>query len=280
MLPADAHKGQAGRVLCICGSPAMPGAATLVVRAAQRAGAGLVTLVVFQRELIAAVSPCSPETLFLDVSRTQDLFAGRLPREIQEHRHDVRVVGPGLSRSGRTRELVRRIVEDEFAGPLVLDADALNVFHGAPELILQAHGTAVVTPHVREAERLLDREVPADADARLDAAREIAERTGALCVLKGRGTVVTDGERVYVNDTGNSGMATAGSGDVLCGVIGAYLAASILAEDYAPFDAVAAAVHAHGAAGDLALVERGARGIIASDLIEHLPAAQRATERA
>ena len=129
-LAPDAHKGQAGRILCLCGSPTMPGAASLVVRAAQRAGAGLVTLVVFHQEIIGHVAPLSPETMYLDVSRSQDLYAGRVPREITEHRHDVRVVGPGLSRSGRTRELVRRVVEGEFEGPTLFDADALAVLAG------------------------------------------------------------------------------------------------------------------------------------------------------
>ena len=276
LLDERAHKGSAGRLLCLCGSPNMPGAATLVTRAAQRAGAGLVTLAVLQRELVGLVSAASPETVFLDISRTKDLYAGRLPRELRAHGHDVRLAGPGLGRSGQVRELVRRLVGDDFEGPLILDADALNLLAGALEVATAYRGTLVLTPHPGEAERLLEGAVPADDEGRLGCAREIAERAGAICVLKGHRSVVTDGERTFINDSGNPGMATAGSGDVLCGVLGAYLAAAVRASDpdWDSFDAVAAAVHVHGLAGDLAAEEHGGRGCIASDQIAHLPAAQ------
>ena len=273
-----AHKGLAGRLLCLCGSLSMPGAAVLVARAAQRAGAGLVTLGTFHGELASCVTPASPETLFLDLSRSKDLFAGRLPRELRNHRHDARVVGPGLGRSGAIRELVRRLVDDDFEGPLLFDADALGLLAGALETAARSAGTLVLTPHPGEAGGLLERPIPGEDGGRLECALEIAERARAICVLKGHRTVVTDGEHTYVNETGNPGMATAGSGDVLCGVVGAYLARAVCAQDesWGPFDAVAAAVHVHGLAGDLATERRGVRGAIASDQIEHLPAAQRA----
>ena len=150
-LDPAAHKGAAGRLLCLAGSVGMPGAGALVCEAALRGGAGLVTLGVFAQEVIQAVAPRVPEATYLDLSRTQDLYAGRLPREIDEHRHHVRLAGPGQSRSGRTRELVRRLVESDFEGPTVLDADGLNVLAGAPEVLLQARGTVVLTPHSRNA---------------------------------------------------------------------------------------------------------------------------------
>lgn len=275
-LPDDAHKGDAGRLLCLCGSPTMPGAALLVVRAAHRAGCGLVTLGLFQRELLSCIAPASPETTYLDLSRSKDLFAGRLPREIEQHVHDARVVGPGLGSGGHSRELVRRLVDSPFSGPLVLDADALNLVVGTPEVLSEHVGPLVITPHPGEAARLLGRSIPGDDDGRRSAARELATLTGGTCVLKGHRTVVTDGEQSFVNETGNPGMACAGSGDVLGGVVGAYLAGAVRVgrDDWGVFQAVCAAVHVHGLAGDLAARTRGRRGLVASDLIEYLPAAQ------
>lgn len=272
-LPDDAHKGSAGRVLCMAGSPSFPGAACLVAGAAVRGGAGLVTVALFHPQLSAIVAPVVPEAVYLDVSRTRDLFVGRLPREIAGHEHQVRVVGPGLGRSELARELVRRLVESDFDGPLLLDADALNLLAGAPELLRQHPGPVVITPHPGEAGRLLGRRVPADDDGRVRAAEELAELAGGVCVLKGAGTVVSDGSRSWTCAAGNPGLATAGTGDVLSGLCGAYLAA--VGESFSPFDAARLAVHVHARAGDFAAAEVGRRGLVARDVIEYLPAAQR-----
>ena len=275
-LEVMAHKGMAGRVLCIAGSVSMPGAAVLCVRAAQRAGAGLTTLTLFAQETRTVVASSSPETLYLDLTESEDLFAGRLPCEIEGHVHDVRVVGPGLGCSGRTRELVRRLVGDDFTGPMVLDADALNVVAPALEVLAGHSGDLVLTPHPGEAARLLEREIPTDEPGRIACAREIQERSGGVCVLKGHRTIVTDGVNHYINTTGNAGMATAGAGDVLAGTIGAYLATATLLGDpnWTAFHATVAAVHVHGLAGDLMAEIHGMRGLVASDLVEALPAAQ------
>jgi NAD(P)H-hydrate epimerase len=263
-------------VLAICGSENMPGAALLCVRAAARAGAGLVTLTLFTRETVAAVAGAAPETLFLDLTRSKDLFVGRLPGEIRVHEHDSRVCGPGLGRAGRARELVRQLLADSFEGPFVLDADALNLIAPHPDVCGDHQGELVLTPHPGEAERLLERDVPADPAGRLDCARELAHRSQGICVLKGAGTVVTDGEQTHLISTGNPGMATGGSGDVLTGILGAYLAYGARLGDpsWTAWVATLAAVHVHGVAGDLAAAQRGERGLIASDLIDFLPAAQ------
>jgi len=276
-LAAGAHKGDAGRLLCLCGSPTMPGAAQLVVRAAQRAGCGLVILGVFQRELIATVAPASPETVYLDLSRSRDLYAGRLPDEIVHHRHDARLAGPGLGQGGHTRELVRRLVGDAFSGPLVLDADALNVVAGSPEALAEYAAPLILTPHPGEAERLLERSIPTHEDGRVACAAELARLARGICVLKGARTVVSDGERHWVNATGNPGLATAGTGDVLAGILGAYLAAAVQrgAGTFGPFDAACAAVWVHGLAGDLAARELGQTAVVASDLVAWLGRAQR-----
>ena len=276
-LPVNAHKGTAGRVLAICGSETMSGAAILVLTAAQRAGAGLVTLACFHRELLHVLPAAIPEAVYLDISRSKDLMARRLPAQLVGRADHVRVVGPGLGQSGRTNELVRRLVDDGFPGPLLLDADALNVVGDTPEVLGVYENTLVITPHPGEAARLLGRpSISADPGARKAVAVELAQRSGAICCLKGAGTVITDGTRVEVNETGNPGMATAGSGDVLTGIMGAYLAFALQlgSADWTPFDAVRSAVHVHGLAGDLAAEEVGQRALIASDLVRFLPQAQ------
>ena len=280
-LALDAHKGVAGRLLCVAGSETMPGAASLVARAAVSAGAGLVTLAVFDRGYINPITVAVPEAVFVDLSRSKDLIAGRLPEQLAWRADHARVVGPGLGRGGRTDELVRRIVSDDFAGPLVLDADGLNVIGGTPEVLAECRGALVLTPHAGEAARLLARErIAQDEEGRIDAARTLARAAQAICVLKGRGTIVTDGERVYINGTGNPGMATAGAGDVLTGILGAYLAYChvLAAPHWTVFDAVCAGVHVHGLAGDLAAERLGCRGVSASRLIDHLCEAQRRFE--
>lgn len=274
-LPRDAHKGTAGRVLCVCGSAEMPGAAILVVRAAHRAGAGRVTLGCVDRELFTVVPPASPETVLLDLSRAADPGAALAPPPGEPAFH-ARALGPGLGATPRTRALVEAALASST--PLVIDADGLNVLGGEPEVLAVAAGPVVVTPHGGEAARLLGRAVPRDDEGRIAAARELARRARAVCVLKGPGSVVTDGERVHVNATGNPGMATAGAGDVLTGVLAAYLAGVHGDPGYGVFDAVAAGVHVHGAAGDLAAAEVGRRGLVASDLVTWLPRAQRDLE--
>ena len=160
----------------------------------------------------------------------------------------------------------------------MLDADALNVLGPEPERLAAAVGQLVITPHPGEASRLLGREVTAEPEDRRDAAMELARRSEAVVCLKGRGTVVTDGERIEVNETGNPGLATAGSGDVLSGICVAYLAASQRdpSDGFDVLNAARAAVHVHGLAGDLARDELGERAVTASDLVAHLPAAQTA----
>lgn len=276
-LPRDAHKGRAGRVLVVAGSRTMPGAAILCVRAAQRAGAGLVELACLDEALLAVVPQAAPEAI-LSLDTPGELFAAG--------QADAWVCGPGLGAHRNASWLAYLPAsEASIARPLVLDADGLNAFAGAPERLAGFASELVLTPHPGEAARLLSRAIPVDDEGRIDAARELATRAGAVCCLKGAGTVVTDGERVHVNTTGNPGMATAGSGDVLAGVLGAYLAAARQQALQTPeggawdtFAAAVAGVHVHGLAGDLAVGREGGGlgqlGLVASDLITWLPRAQ------
>ena len=270
-LNADAHKGDAGRVLIVAGSATMPGAAILAGRGALRAGAGLVTIACQDRELLRVLPAAIPEAIYLD------LDGMALAQLLAERSYDAIACGPGLGVAPGVRELVDGLVQS-YSGYVVLDADALNVIGPEPERLAGASGQVVLTPHPGEAARLLGREISRDPEDRRDAAMELARRAEAVVCLKGAGTVVTDGEKVEENETGNPGMATAGSGDVLTGVCAAYLAASWIGSS-AEFDvlrAARAAVHVHGLAGDLAAEALGERSVTASDLVAHLPAAQRA----
>ena len=276
-LPGDSHKGDAGRVLCIAGSTEMPGAAILAARAAQRAGAGLVTVVHLWPGTLPIVAGACPEVLHLDVSAKRDLLAGRIPSALRNLRHNVRLVGPGLTRSGSTRELVHRLLEDQDnTTPLLLDADALGVLSGHPDLVAKAKCEVILTPHPGEARGLLGEDFSSSDEDRLAAARRLAEITQATVVLKGHRTVVVRGDRSWVCQGGNAGMATAGSGDVLSGIIAALLCrCTDDGNAYGSLDAVCAGVELHARAGDLQLAKFGPECLIAGDLIDGLPGAFR-----
>lgn len=275
-LPVDAHKGLAGRVSLVCGSRSMPGAAVLAARAAQRAGAGLVALVALAENLLEVVPCAAPEAVLVDAARCDARGARELLAALVAREDHAWLLGPGLGRGARTRALLDAALRSRGAPALVLDADALNELGTDLERLRGRGRPVVLTPHPGEAARLLGRSVGSSAVERRAAAREISRRSGAICCLKGARTVVAHGERVYLNSTGNPGMASAGAGDVLAGILVAYLATcSTLPEPgWGAFEAAASAVHVHGLAGDLARRVRGTRGLVASDLVEFLPAAQ------
>jgi len=282
-LAADAHKGEAGRVLCLAGSESMPGAAILCARAAQRAGAGLVAVGCLDSVLLGALPVAAPEAVLVDLTEKFEhngrVHGGAAERLLARAPHAV-LLGPGLGDDARTRSLLSLALAT-LEVPLVLDADALNALDGEPERLKATRVPIVLTPHPGEAERLLHRSVPREAEARASAARELAERSGAIVCLKGHGTVVAEpGGELWVNATGNAGMATAGAGDVLSGILVAYLALvrSLSDSAWTPLAAARAAVLVHGLAGDLAAERLGERALIASDLVDELAAAQRRFE--
>ncbi len=268
-LGLSAHKGDAGRVLLIAGSRTMPGAAVLAGRGALRAGAGLVTIACQAPEMMASLPAALPEATYLE------LGAKELGAQLAERSDDAIVCGPGLGVTASVRALVEELLE-RYEGSVILDADALNVIGQEPERLADSRAQLVLTPHPGEASRLLGRRISSEPAERRDAALDLARRAEAIVCLKGAGTVVTDGERVEVNETGNAGMATAGSGDVLAGICAAYLAASSIAgsEDFDALRAARAAVYVHGLAGDLAAGALGERAVMASDLVDSLADAQ------
>jgi NAD(P)H-hydrate epimerase len=267
--PAE-HKGDYGRIFILAGSRGFTGAAHLTASACVRAGAGLVTLgvpdavypILARRGAEVMVRPFP--------STSAGTFAWRAAKAVLNFSksQDVLAVGPGLSRNGETRRLVRRFAV-ETSQLLVIDADGLNAFAGRSSLLKKCAGRAVLTPHPGEFVRLFGGKLSDSPSLRKKRAAEAATRFGVVIVLKGHRTVVASPEgKVYVNTTGNPGMASGGTGDVLTGII-----AALIGQRFTLWDAARFAVYVHGLAGDLAAKKRGQVSLIASDLIEFLPAA-------
>jgi ADP-dependent NAD(P)H-hydrate dehydratase len=272
-LPArrpESHKGDFGRALLVGGSRGMTGAAALAGMAALRSGAGLVTLAVPDRclELVASFDPC-----YMTVSLPCDRD-GRLTWDCRERLDELTRkatcvgLGPGLGRSPDLDRLTVWLYQN-VAAPVVVDADALNALSSATEPLAAAAGPRILTPHPGEFRRLIaDGTQRVGVDELQDRAVQLALRYHAVMVLKGHRTLVTDGDRMWVNTTGNPGMSTGGSGDVLTGVITA-----LVCQGLPPFEAAQLAVHLHGLAGDLAAEQLGQVSMTAADLLRFLPAA-------
>jgi len=271
--PRDAHKGDFGRVLVVAGSRGMVGAGALAAQAALRSGAGLVTLATPAMVEQAAATKLTCATTLPLPDRPGGALAPAAARRVLSAADgfDVVALGPGLSlhAAPAVRALVPRL-----RLPLVLDADGLNALAGRAGLLLRRPAPTVLTPHPGELARLTGRSVADIQARRAEAAARHAREWRCIVLLKGAGTVVTDGRRVYVNRTGNPGMATGGSGDVLTGVI-----AALIGQGLPAFEAAALGARLHGRAGDLAARERGEVSLIATDLLDTLPRAFRSHAR-
>ena len=265
---ADGHKGDFGKICIVAGSLGMSGAAALVGRAALRAGAGLVRVAVPKSILpvVAAIEPCFTTTALPedDAGRISAKAAAVLLDLAEQN--DCLAFGPGVGVSSDIKALLKILIAQQDL-PIVIDADGLNNLAKMPDWPEQNKAKLILTPHPGEMIRLwtaLFRELaPSD---RKQQAMKLAKRTAAVVVLKGAGTVVSDGEKIYVNNTGNPGMATAGSGDVLTGVI-----AALLGQGMSNFDAAVLGVYTHGLAGDIAAQKLGQVSMIATDIIDALP---------
>ncbi len=266
----DAHKGDFGRVLVVAGSQSMPGAAALTALAALRGGAGLVKVATPRSALptVLSICPCATgiplaETTHGMMSRTAARVVARAARD-----HDVVVAGPGIGVCATCLFVLETLLE-EYDGPLLLDADALNNLAPQRNWWKGSPARLILSPHPGEMRRLLvGAKLDDDLDDRTAAARRLAALLEHVVLLKGAGTVVCDGRRYYINESGNPGMATAGAGDVLSGLL-----AALLAQGLDPFDAACLAAHLHGRAGDLAADSLGQTSLIATDLIDALPRA-------
>ena len=265
----DAHKGDVGRLVIIGGCAnevAMVGAPALAANAAFRSGAGLVQLLVPEsiRTSTAVLAPCA-------TTRTLPTDAASLAKAVGEFNADVVALGPGLGDSLTPTAVVDFLMQCPL--PVVIDADGLNRIGEAPAFDIPDPKRIVMTPHVGELRRLLaargqDLTIETTPASRRDAVCALVEAYGCVAVLKGRGTIVTNGERLYINETGNAGMATGGAGDVLTGTV-----AALIGQKMDPFEAAILAVHLHGLAGDFASEELGRWSMTAMDLIEYLPEA-------
>jgi ADP-dependent NAD(P)H-hydrate dehydratase len=265
----DANKGMFGRVLVVAGSRGMSGAAVLCGSAVLRGGAGLVRLAVPASivPLVAVANPC-----YMTLPLPEDA-AGRLHGSAQGEmleairQSQVAAIGPGLGQGSEIVSLVLAAV-DQTATPLVLDADALNALVGQLDHLRRRGRPTVLTPHPGEFGRLVGKPIPEVQAHRQELAVRFAAEMGVVLVLKGHNTIVTDGRRVFVNPTGNPGMATGGSGDVLAGLL-----AALIGQGLETFAAAQLGVYLHGLAGDLARDDLGEASLIASDLLDYLPRA-------
>lgn len=272
--PEDGHKGTFGRVLLLGGSVGMSGSIALAAKAALRSGSGLVTAAVPQsiQAVVAGFDPCYL-TIGLPCHANGEIESRSLTDVGQlVERYDAIGIGPGLGQSPAAVQMVRSVLWRARC-PVVMDADALNVC-AAWGILEEADrprpASLVLTPHPGEFARLTGLTTAQIAADRERSAAAFAARHDVIVVLKGAGTVVTDGQRLFVNDSGNSGMGTGGTGDVLTGIL-----TSLLGQGLAPLEAAALAVHVHGLAGDVAAEQLSELAMTALDVLEQLPAAWR-----
>ena len=258
----DTHKGNYGKILLLCGSLGYTGAAALASLGALRSGAGLVYLAV--PESIYAIEACKltepvisalPDNMgtysVSAVSGVLNLLKGK----------DAVLVGPGIGQSAGSEAVVRTVLEN-FEGPVVLDADGINVMKAHRDILRERTYPTILTPHDGEFLRF-GGELSPD---RVESAAAMAKDLGVIVLLKGHNTIITDGSRTYKNTTGNPGMATGGSGDVLAGII-----VSLLGQELPPLEAAACGAWLHGAAGDICAAQIGQYGMLPSDMLAVLP---------
>ncbi len=254
----NSHKGDYGKVLIVAGSVGMTGAAVLTGRGAYSSGVGLVTCAL-------------PEQLFpiLQISLPEAICIPRKIGMMDYAKYDAIILGPGFGVHRAGASLIDEILKS-YHGPLVIDADALNCIgqYDLYQSLIDTKAQVVITPHPGEAMRLMG---VAEINDRENFVCSLSQTLRVTAVLKGSGTLIAsmqpDGQTViFKNSTGNPGMATAGSGDVLAGIIGA-----LLAQGLTPIDASSAGVYIHGAAGDLAASDMGETGLMATDICNHIP---------
>lgn len=264
--PKNAHKGTFGTALTFCGSYGMCGASVLSAKSALRSGVGILKAAVCDKNYSAFTS-CVPEAVVSLFKTDSDGFA-----DIPEERTvsllnsaDAVLFGCGTGRSDKAVKALKAIIKNSEI-PMVLDADGINILSQDINIIRERKAPLIISPHPKEMSRLTGLSVSEIENNRIKAAADFAEKYKVTVILKGANTVVacSDGE-IFINTTGNSGMASGGSGDVLSGII-----VSLLAQGYSEKDAAVTAVYIHGLAGDLAAKRLTKRSMIASDIIEEL----------
>ena len=268
--PDDSNKGTLGSLLCICGSYGMAGAAIMAGKAALRCGIGLLKIAV-PKSIYPVCATNILESVYYPLEETSNgVISSKNTDFLLEmcEKSSAVVIGCGLSVCDDTKNLVQSVITN-CEKPLVIDADALNCICNKPEILKNLKAPAIITPHPGEMARLLHSTPKTVNSNRENTAINFAKKFGVVTVLKGAGTIIAspDGE-VYINHTGNSGMATGGSGDVLSGIIG-----SLLAQGAAPINAAAAGVFLHGTIGDLAAEKLGKISMLPTDMIDMISTA-------
>ncbi len=283
-IPDRTNKGDMGRVLIVCGShdpcgTSMCGAAYFSASAAYKTGAGMVEIFT-PRENYAPLASLVPEAVFslYGYDESLDEVTSRLALSVKKS--DAVVIGCGLGKSEMSRAMVKAVFES-VPCPLLIDADGLNILsedEGLWNLLsAEQRSRTVITPHIGEMSRLSGRAVAEILSDPEGVATVFAEKNGIVCLLKDHHTVITDGEALYINQSGNAGMATAGMGDILAGVVGALLARTETSGDISKKSEillrVAAGAYLHGHSGDLAESNIGQYSLTASDLLAEMPSA-------
>ena len=268
--PDDSNKGTLGSLLCICGSYGMAGAAIMAGKAALRCGIGLLKIAV-PKSIYPVCATNILESVYYPLEETSNgVISSKNTDFLLEmcEKSSAVLIGCGLSVCDDTKNLVQSVITN-CEKPLVIDADALNCICNKPEILKNLKAPAIITPHPGEMARLLHSTPKTVNSSREKTAIDFAKKFGVVTVLKGAGTIIAspDGE-VYINHTGNSGMATGGSGDVLSGIIG-----SLLAQGASPINAAAAGVFLHGTIGDLAAEKLGKISMLPTDMIDMIPTA-------
>jgi len=268
--PDDSNKGTLGSLLCICGSYGMAGAAIMAGKAALRCGIGLLKIAV-PKSIYPVCATNILESVYYPLEETSNgVISSKNTDFLLEmcEKSSAVLIGCGLSVCDDTKNLVQSVITN-CEKPLVIDADALNCICNKPEILKNLKAPAIITPHPGEMARLLHSTPKTVNSNRENTAIDFAKKFGVVTVLKGAGTIIAapDGE-VYINHTGNSGMATGGSGDVLSGIIG-----SLLAQGATPINAAAAGVFLHGTIGDLAAEKLGKISMLPTDMIDMIPTA-------
>ena len=254
----DSHKGTYGTVLIVAGSGKMGGAPVLCAEAALRSGCGIVKVFTHEKNRSHILARL-PEAIVICDDDTETL-----KKEIEKA--DSVVLGPGLDTDERAVGLTR-VVTENVRGLLVVDADALNILSsGQEDVKFSDISNVIFTPHIKEAGRLLKREASSVKKEKLKAVTELSEKYNVTAVLKDARSFISDGDNIVINPSGNSGMATAGSGDVLSGILGGLGARGMRGTDLA-----VAGVYLHGLAGDVAASKLGESCLIASDIVKALP---------
>ncbi len=244
----NSNKGTFGKILNISGSEYMSGAAYLSSVSALKVGAGYVELASEER-ILNAVATLAPEVVLASIDKISEISA------------TVLLIGCGLSTSKKAKDIFNMVIPSEI--PTVIDADGLNILS---QTNLKLNKNVILTPHPKEASRLLGCTLEEILNNMEKSAKKISEKFNCITVLKSHRTIITDGEKIYYNTTGNSALAKAGSGDVLAGMI-----SGLLAQKMNSFDAAVLGVYLHGLAGDIAKNDLTAYGVLASDTIRYIP---------